>query len=263
MTAVLETRGISVSYGGVSALDHVDVQVAEGQLVGLIGPNGAGKTTWIDAVCGLARSTGETWLGGSNITALTPAARARAGLGRTWQAAELFEDLTVRENLAVAADRRPMWRLVWEALTGAESDPPGIESTLDLLGIGELGDVAADALTQGQRKLVGVARALAPGPRVVCLDEPAAGLDTAESGLLGQRLRRVVETGVAMLLVDHDMGLILDVCDWVVVLEFGRVIASGPPEAVRRDPKVVEAYLGGAAEESRAALGASAIGTEV
>jgi len=261
VTPVLETRGLSVSYGGVRALTGVDVEIGEGQLVGLIGPNGAGKTTWIDAVCGFVPSTGETRLDGRPISAMPPAARARAGLGRTWQAAELFDDLTVRENLAVAADRRPIWHLVREAVTGSESDPAAVESTLELLGIGELADVAADELTQGQRKLVGVARALAPGPRVVCLDEPAAGLDSAESQSLGQRLRRVVDTGTAMLLVDHDMGLVLAVCDWVIVLEFGRVIAGGPPDAVRRDPKVVEAYLGSAAEESRAALDASAIGT--
>ncbi|MBV9802587.1 MAG: ABC transporter ATP-binding protein [Solirubrobacterales bacterium] len=261
MTAVLETRALSVSYGGVRALADVDVEVGEGQLVGLIGPNGAGKTTWIDAVCGFVPATGETRLDGRTISGMPPTARARAGLGRTWQAAELFDDLTVRENLSVAADRRPMWRLVGEALTGRESDPPNVESTLELLGIGELADVAADELTQGQRKLVGVARALAPGPRVVCLDEPAAGLDSAESRALGQRLRQVVDSGVAMLLVDHDMGLVLGVCDRVVVLEFGRVIAAGPPEVVRRDPKVTEAYLGRAAQESQAILDASAIGT--
>jgi branched-chain amino acid transport system ATP-binding protein len=229
MTGVLRAERLSVSYGGVHALIEVDLSVEEGQLVGLIGPNGAGKTTFIDAVGGFTRSSGTVVLQGKDASRLPPHRRARRGLARTWQGADLFEDLTVRENLRVA---------------GSE-----VESTLAELGIEHLADRSADQLSQGERKLVGVARALASRPRIVCLDEPAAGLDSTESRELGTRLRAVVENGTAMLLVDHDMGLVLSVCDHVVVLDFGKVIARGAPEQIRDDHIVIEAYLGQAARE--------------
>jgi ABC-type branched-subunit amino acid transport system ATPase component len=138
-------------------------------------------------------------------------------------------------------------RTARELFTGRTVAAPGIERALDLLDLHEFADRRVDELTQGQRKLVGVARALASEPRVVCLDEPAAGLDTGESEVLGRHLRQVVDAGTAILLVDHDMGLVLSVCDHVVVLDFGEVIARGTPDEVRRDPRVVAAYLGRAA----------------
>jgi branched-chain amino acid transport system ATP-binding protein len=244
MTALLETRGLTVRYGRVQALTDVSLEVGAGQLVGLIGPNGAGKTTLIDAVTGFTASEGHVILDGGRIDALSPAERVAAGLARTWQSAELFEDLTVSENLAVAADRRGAWQIAAETLTGRSTEPREVAEALSLLNIGHLAGVGADALTQGQRKLVGVARALASGPKVVCLDEPAAGLDTVESRLLGRHLRSVVDSGMGMLLIDHDMGLVLAVCDEVVVVEFGCEIARGSPDVVRRDPRVIEAYLG-------------------
>jgi branched-chain amino acid transport system ATP-binding protein len=229
---VLRATGICVSFGGLQALVEVGLEVGEGQLVGLIGPNGAGKTTLIDAISGFVRSRGRVELDGRDLSPLPPHARARHGLARTWQSIELFDDLTVRENLAVAA-----------------RSTAAIEQALALLGLEALAEVMATDLSQAKRKLVGVARALAAEPRLICLDEPAAGLDTVESGELGRRLRGLVDAGTSMLLVDHDMGLVLGVCDDVVVLDFGKVIAHGAPEVVRGDPAVITAYLGSAAAE--------------
>jgi branched-chain amino acid transport system ATP-binding protein len=248
--AVLRAKGVSVSFGGVQALSGVDLEVGPGRLVGLIGPNGAGKTTFIDAISGFVRCRGRVELGGRDLSSAPPHARARRGLARTWQSVELFDDLTVRENLAVAAaHRRPMWAGVKEALSRSAPAAPELDEALGLLGLEADADRLATDLPQGKRKLVGVARALAARPRLLCLDEPAAGLDVAESADLGRHLRTVVEAGTATLLVDHDMGLVLSVCDHVVVLNFGMVIAQGPPDVVRGDPDVVTAYLGSAAAE--------------
>jgi branched-chain amino acid transport system ATP-binding protein len=227
---VLSAHGLSVSFGGVKALVDVDLEVPEGKLVGLIGPNGAGKTTFIDAITGFVRSRGGVELDGRDLSGLAPHERARGGLARTWQAAELFDDLTVGEHVGVVARGRPT-------------------DALALLGLEDAVDKLPAQLSQGERKLVGVARALAATPRLVCLDEPAAGLDASESERLGRQLRQVVEGGIAMLLVDHDMGLVLSVCDWIAVLEFGELIATGTPDEVRSDRRVVEAYLGRAGAE--------------
>ena len=254
MTAVLAATGISVSFGGLRALDQVDVEVPDGKLVGLIGPNGAGKTTFIDAISGFVPYRGRVELDGRQLEGLAAHVRARRGLARTWQSIELFDDLTVRENLAVASYRPSVWATVREVLSRPVASTPAVEQSLKLLGLDTKLDEMPSDLAQGERKLVGVARALAAEPRLLCLDEPAAGLDTQESDELGRRLREVAHAGQATLLVDHDMGLVLGVCDHVVVLEFGRVIAQGPPEIVRKDEKVIEAYLGSAAAEVEQAV---------
>ena len=237
--SVLNAEHMSVSFGGVHALVDVDLEVDEGKLVGLIGPNGAGKTTFIDAITGFVRSRGRVELDGRDLSRLAPHERARSGLTRTWQATELFDDLTVGENVAVAARNAQ----------DAERALAGLEPIA--------GKLPAE-ISQGERKLVGVARAYAAAPRLLCLDEPAAGLDTLESQALGRHLREITDRGTAMLLVDHDMGLVLSISDYVIVLEFGKVIAHGAPEAVRRDPAVVSAYLGSAAKAVAAELDAEA-----
>jgi branched-chain amino acid transport system ATP-binding protein len=249
VTAVLRTSGISVSFGGVRALVDVDLDVGEGQLVGLIGPNGAGKTTFIDAISGFVPYQGSVALDERDISKLKPHRRARLGLARTWQSIELFDDLSVAENLTVAAYRPSVVTTVKEVVSRAVEGTDATDAALELLGLEAIRHAMPAELTQGQRKLVGIARALATEPRVICLDEPAAGLDTRESTELAARLRQVVDAGTSMLLVDHDMGLVLGISDHVVVLEFGKVIASGPPEVVRRDPQVITAYLGGAAAQ--------------
>jgi branched-chain amino acid transport system ATP-binding protein len=246
---VLRASGVSVSFGGVRALVDVDLDVGEGQLVGLIGPNGAGKTTFIDAISGFVRCRGRVELDGRDLSSLPPHARARRGLVRTWQSIELFDDLTVRENLAVGAQRQSSWATLRETVSQPLASTPAVDQALALLGLEPIAGVMATDLSQARRKLVGVARALAAAPRLVCLDEPAAGLDTTEREELGRHLRAVVDAGTAMLLVDHDMGLVLSVCDHVVVMDFGKVIAQGTPEAVRKDAKVITAYLGSAAAE--------------
>jgi branched-chain amino acid transport system ATP-binding protein len=249
MTAVLETRGLDVRYGGVRAVNQVDLTVERGQLVGLIGPNGAGKTSVIDAVGGFTRSTGQVLVNGQDVSRLAPHQRARRGFARTWQVVDLFEDLSVRENLVVSARKPSAWHTAREVLTGRARPTQRVDDVLALLGIDDLAGRHTEELTQTRhRKLVGIARALMAEPEVLCLDEPAAGLDRAESALLGSQLRQLADRGTALLLVDHDMGLVLSICDTVVVLEFGEVIAAGPPERIRSDPPVVAAYLGSSAK---------------
>jgi branched-chain amino acid transport system ATP-binding protein len=250
---VLSARGISVSFGGVHAVIDVDLDVEPGQLVGLIGPNGAGKTTFVDAVTGFVHHRGTVALAGADITSLTPHARARQGLARTWQAIELFDDLTVRENLTVAADHPSVAATIKEVFARPTVRSASVNESLALFGLGDLAEATPSDLTQGQRKLVAVARALAARPKLLCLDEPAAGLDAQESVGFGRHLREIVDRGTPTLLIDHDMGLVLGICDHVVVLEFGKVIARGTPAEVRADPNVVTAYLGSAASELESA----------
>ncbi len=240
---LLETRGLSVRYGGVSANDAVDLEVRAGEVVGLIGPNGAGKTTFVDAVTGFARASGEVRLAGRRIDRLPAHRRRRAGLARTWQAGDLFEDLSVAENLAVTAQRGGVRGMVSD-LFRRTADRPPVDPVLGELGLGDHAGAWPASMSLGQQKLVGVARALAGGSRMLLLDEPAAGLDTAESLAFGAEVTAMAGRGLGVLLIDHDMNLVLGVCERIYVLDFGRVIACGDPDEIRRDPAVVTAYLG-------------------
>jgi branched-chain amino acid transport system ATP-binding protein len=250
----LEARSLSVSYGGVVANDQVSISVPRGSITGLIGPNGAGKTTLLDALTGFAPSAGEVILDGARLDGLPPHRRARRGLARTWQSVELFDELTVAENVQVAATRLTtgsiLADLVWPGRRRTSSDPDG---ALALLGLAHVAERRPGSLSLGQQKLVGVARALAASPSCVLLDEPAAGLDTHESSSLGRHLRAVADRGTAVLLVDHDMELVLEVCTHIYVLDFGRVIAAGTPTDIRADERVIHAYLGTGTGELAAA----------
>lgn len=240
-SVVLAVRDVGVRHGGVVALDAVSFEVRSGEIVGVIGPNGAGKTTLLDAVSGYQRGTGTVEFDGRDLSSLAPHRRSRAGLGRTFQGIELYEDLSVEENV-----------LVGESAARHGGDHVGSAEGAQLrnrlfetLHLSSHRGRPARELSQGRRQLVSIARALAGRPRILLLDEPAAGLDSSESHWLGERLRAVRGAGVTVLLVDHDMGLVLDVCDRIVVLDLGKVIAQGTPAEIKADPRVAAAYLGG------------------
>jgi branched-chain amino acid transport system ATP-binding protein len=263
-STLLESVDLTVTYGGLNANDRVSLKVIQGNVVGLIGPNGAGKTTFIDAITGFTKPTaGKVVFDGNDINDKSPAQRAKAGLTRTFQSLELFDDLTVWDNLLVSAET-PKWSSVFADLVRPKrtiATHEQAEWALETMQLGDLRDRLTLDLSHGQRKLVSVARALANRPKLVLLDEPAAGLDTAESQVLGTHLRDFLERDITVFLIDHDMGLVLNVCDYLYVLDFGRIIAEGTPTEIRTNPVVVAAYLGESAgelqaEEGRAAQGA-------
>ena len=259
-TPMLETKGLTVSFGGLHANDEVDIVVPTGSFVGLIGPNGAGKTTFIDAITGfVSMSAGEAVFDGQSLAGVPPHKRAGRGLVRTFQSLELFEDLSVEDNLYAAADDPPWWGfladMVWPTRSGKNA---AVERAIEVLELEEHRDALPQDLSHGQRKLVGVARALAANPKLILLDEPAAGLDTAESQLLGRRLRGFLEHDMTVFMIDHDMGLVLSVCDYIYVLDFGKIIAEGTPQEIRENQAVISAYLGDEAGEMQEA-GADAV----
>jgi ABC-type branched-subunit amino acid transport system ATPase component len=243
---LLSVADLTVRYGGVVALDSVSLSVPAGGFVGLIGPNGAGKTTFVDALTGFARYSGEVRFDGARLDSEPAHVRARHGLARTFQSGGVFDDLTVEENILVGERSRSGWRSAVVSVLSGRSAPasPGTREIIGTLGLTGLLRMQAEELSEGQRKLVSVAQALASKPKLLLLDEPAAGLDSAESAWLGRQLLAVRASGVAILLVDHDMDLVMSVCDEVVVLDFGKVIAVGAPQEVLENPRVVSAYLG-------------------
>lgn len=246
----LYATDVSVRYGGVLANDEITVRVPNGKVVGLIGPNGAGKTTFVDAISGFTPASGEVWMNGSRVDGLPAHQRTRRGMSRTWQSGELFNELTVAENVLVAGERVGLGALFADSIARVRPKRPDwVYETLDLVGLRDAGDRRPQELALGEQKLLGVARALAAKPSVLLLDEPAAGLDRQQSRTFGHEVRTIAERDVAVLLIDHDVRLVVDICDELVVLNFGRVIAQGTPEEVVRDKNVVAAYLGGSAPE--------------
>jgi sulfate-transporting ATPase len=256
--ATLAVRDVSVSFGGVVALDGVSFQVDPGEVVGLIGPNGAGKTTLLDVVTGFTPAkAGSVVFDGAAVDGWSVERRARAGIVRSWQAVELFEELTVRDNLLVAADDQSAWRYLLDLVRPGRPAPTALVTELvEELGLADVLHQRPSSLPHGVSRLVGIARALATEPAVLLLDEPAAGLDGQESGELGRAIRATARRrGIGILVVEHDVPLLLETCDRLVVLDFGRKIAEGTPDEISGDAGVIEAYLGaddGGAE--RAAL---------
>jgi branched-chain amino acid transport system ATP-binding protein len=243
----LQASGVSRSFAGVQALDGVTFEVAPREVVGLIGPNGAGKTTLINLMTGFDRPTeGTIELDGQDITRWSPARRAHAGLARTFQHGHLFHELTVRENIELAA--LGTRASVFEARRRADE-------LLEALGLGARASQLAGSLPHGDERKAGVARALASRPRYVLMDEPAAGLPEAEVGPLVAAVRTVRDRfGASVLVVDHNMSLIMEVSDRIQVLDRGRTLAEGSPEQIRKNIDVAAAYLGSSGIRSEGAV---------
>jgi len=248
----LELRDVGVRFGTFDAVDGVSLTVHAGEVVGLIGPNGAGKTVTFNVVTGLQPPTrGQVLLGGQDVTRAPAHVRTGMGLARTFQVVQLFAGMTVRENLMVAAHRWTSAGVVTDALRlpgrkrALEQASERAEAVLAFLQLSHLSGIDAGSLPVGQARLVELARALCLKPKVLLLDEPASGLDPAETADFVALLAEVRSVlGCAMLLVEHDMGVVMPLCDHLVVMDFGRVLASGPPQDVRDDPAVRAAYLG-------------------
>jgi sulfate-transporting ATPase len=249
---VLEVSGLTVRFGGVVALDDVGFAVHPGEVVGLMGPNGAGKTTFIDAVTGFVRpAQGTVMLDGRPIDDLPAHRRVRAGLSRSFQSLELFDDVSVRDNLRAASDPRDLRSYATNLFWHRERPlPPRVMAAVADLELTEYLDAAPRELPYGKRRLVAIARAIATDPSVLLLDEPGAGLDEHETAELGLVVRRLAEDwGIGVLLIEHDVKMLMETSDRVVVLDFGRKIAEGAPEAIRGDALVRAAYLGDAEPE--------------
>ena len=242
--SLLEVDDVVVQFGGVTAVDHATFAAEAGRITGLIGPNGAGKTTCFNVISGLQRpSHGAVRFDGRTITRLPVHRRAHRGMGRTFQRLEAFGSLSVRDNVRVARD---IHRGLRGVLRPAAAD---VDTLLERVGIREYADERADSVPTGTARLLELARCLASEPTLLLLDEPSSGLDEAETDAFCELLAELATEGCAILMVEHDMDLVMAVCDDIHVLDFGAVIASGPPAAVRSDPAVQRAYLGYADDE--------------
>lgn len=237
--SLLEVEDVVVQFGGVTAVNHASFSAHAGRITGLIGPNGAGKTTCFNVISGLQRPTrGKVRFDGRAVTRLPVHRRSRRGMGRTFQRLEAFGSLTVRENVRVAFDihRGPVG---WVRPSAAN-----VDALLERVGIAAYAGERADSIPTGTARLLELARCLAGAPKLLLLDEPSSGLDETETDAFGELLQDLAAEGRGILMVEHDMDLVMGVCDDIHVLDFGSVIASGPPSLIRSDPAVQKAYLG-------------------
>jgi len=242
---LLSTHDIVVRFGVLHAVSNASIEVKPGFITGLIGPNGAGKTTLFNVITGLQEPTqGRVRLEGSDITGKSPFRRARLGIARTFQKLEAFGSLSARENVLVAAEQRRAW-------DKSKFDPGEVaDEMLERVGIADVANYMVGTLPTGTARLVELARALATNPKVLLLDEASSGLTEEETEEVAVLLRRLAADGLGILLVEHDMSFVMGTCEFIYVLDFGRIIATGTPAAVQADPKVQAAYLGQLGEEA-------------
>jgi len=242
---VLRVEDVSVRFGGLLALDSVQLSAEAGRITGLIGPNGAGKTTLFNVITGLQAPTeGKVFIGDDEVTGSKPHKRARLRMARTFQRLEVFGSLTARENIMVAAEIRNGWS------KGDKTDPREITSAiLERVGLTHVAEAPVDSMPTGLARLVELGRALATQPQLLLLDEPGSGLDHTESEALGDLLIDLAAEGMAILLVEHDVELVMRVCEDIFVLDFGKLIAQGPPAEIQQNAAVQAAYLGAENEE--------------
>jgi len=251
MTALLETKGLNRRFGGLVAVDGIDLTVAPGAVHGLIGPNGAGKTTLLNMLSGhLAPSGGTIAFAGRDITRLRPDLRAVAGIRRTFQNLKLFKEMTVLENVMIGLHCKTRAEMIHALLRTRfqRAEEASIleraHAALDFVGLADLADKLSGSLPYGHQRLLEIARAIVAEPRLLLLDEPAAGLNGPESKRLVSLIRRIQASGITIVLVEHHMDVVMPTCSAITVLNYGRLLANGAPAQIRRDPEVIRAYLG-------------------
>lgn len=256
MSCILETRDIGIQFGGLKAVDNVNFKAEEGEITALIGPNGAGKTTLFNLIAGFYQPTsGKVYFKGQDITSLKPYQRTRIGLARTFQNINLFKDMSVMDNALVGQH----CRMTYDPITAMLSLPAKrkqekqsreeIMKILDFMGLANVANEKAGSLSYGMQKNLEIARAMATSPELLLLDEPASGLNTQELDQLSQRVLRMRDMGITVVLIEHKMDVVMNISHKIMVLNFGECIAFGTPEKISADQQVIEAYLGKEDEE--------------